>query len=38
MESDPFWDHVWEQWAADAAGDRSLPAQRAVSGPGTGTK
>ena len=28
MESDPFWDHVWEQWAADAAGDRSRRRER----------
>ena len=20
MEADPFWEYVWEQWAADAAG------------------
>ena len=29
MESDPFWDHVWEQWAADAANDRSRRRERA---------
>ena len=29
MESDPFWDNVWEQWAADAANDRSRRRERA---------
>ena len=30
MESDPFWDNVWEQWAADAANDRSRRRERAA--------
>ena len=27
--ADPFWEHVWEQWAADAACDHSRRRKRA---------
>ena len=29
MDADPFWEYVWEQWAADAAGDHSRRRERA---------
>ena len=29
MEADPFWEHVWEQWAVDAVCDHSRRRKRA---------